>query len=99
MPSKPSFHCLKVSCCPASQVVTCEASGELDAFLTQHRPSARESEQICVWRGGRINPSQPLAPKMKRCETFWPCQGRICAVRKTYKVSWKMEPDSRRLAP
>lgn len=37
---------------PKRQVLTCEASGELDAFLTQHRPSARESEQICVWHGG-----------------------------------------------
>ena len=53
-----------LSCCPASQVLTCEASGELDTFLTQHRPSARESEQICVWRGGS-NPSIPIFLKMK----------------------------------
>ena len=40
-----------LSCCPASQVLTCEASGELDTFLTQHRPSARESElrKIYSW--------------------------------------------------
>lgn len=33
-------------------MLTCEAAGDLDAFLQQHRPTVREAEQICVWRGG-----------------------------------------------
>jgi len=37
---------------PKCQVLTCEATGDLDAFLQQHRPTVREAEQICVWRGG-----------------------------------------------
>eukprot|EP00438_Fugacium_kawagutii_P028308 Skav219883 [mRNA] locus=scaffold777:416045:419923:- [translate_table: standard] len=36
----------------STTVLTCEATGDLEAFMQQHRPTGREAEQICVWSGG-----------------------------------------------
>ena len=40
---------------PKQQVFTCEAAEGLEAFLEQHRPTAREAEQLCVWRGAQAH--------------------------------------------
>ena len=42
---------VKVAQRPKQQVLTCEAAEGLEAFLQQHRPTAREAEQLCVWCG------------------------------------------------